>query len=285
MRLSSVSLVAVLLFATSSISAQHSSGGGNSSGSSSSGGGLHSSSSGGSSSSSGSSGSSSHSSGSSSGGSSYSGGSHSSGGSHGSGTSHSASGGGHSSPGAHTSGTSSVYRGSGSHGKNERGSNLTTTTRNGSAGKSDLSRPIHESKGGMTERTLQPEKRGFFSRVFHPFWKPQPKLEPKPALYLPRPICPHGRCALPCPVGQVRNGGACSTPVIQACASGHIWNSNACGYNEHYNCPIGETWTALPALTSPTFSTIASTRGRNYNARCNACRRQIPCGRASVPTA
>jgi len=243
MRLSSVSLPVVLLFAAYSIFGQHSSGGGSSSGSSS-GGGSHSSSSGGSSSSG-----SSHGPG---GGSSYSGGSHSSGDSHPSASRHSASGGEHSSPGGHTSGSTSIYRGSGSHGKDDRGSNLTTTARNGS-GKSEIARPIHEPRVINPERTVQPERRGFFSRLFHPARKPQPKPEPKPALYLPRPICPHGRCTPACPVGQVRNGGACTTPVIHACVSGQQWNSNICGYNRHYNCPIGQNWNGITCTRVTSF--------------------------------
>ena len=249
MRLSSVSLPVVLLFATSSIFAQHSSGGGSSSGGSSSGGsssggGSHSSSSGGS----GSSGGSSHSSG---GGSGYSGGSHGSGGSHSSGSSNSDSGGGRSSPGAHTSGSASIYRGSGPHVKNDRGSNLSATTHNGS-GKSEIARPIHEPRVTNPQRNVQPERRGFFSRLFHPIRK-QPKPEPKPAIYLPRPICPHGRCAPACPVGQVRNGGTCTIPVIQACVSGQQWNSNICGYNRHYNCPIGQNWNGVTCAHVTSF--------------------------------
>jgi hypothetical protein len=237
MRLSGVSLPVVLFFATSSVFAQHSSGGGSSSGSSS-GGGSHSSSSGGS-------------------GSSGGGSSHSSGSFHGSGGSLSASGGGHSSSGAHTSGSTSIYRGSGSHGKTDHGSNLTPTTRNGS-GQSEVPRPIHEPRVTNPERIVPPEKRGFFSRLFHPARKPQPKPEPKPALYLPPPICPHGRCAPACPVGQTRNGTACTTPIIRACVSGQIWNDrNACVSPLH-GCPLGKTWNGINCVYATHFLNMCS---------------------------
>jgi hypothetical protein len=214
-RFRGLALTTALLFSTSYFLAQHSSGGG---GGSSSGGG-------------GSSGGGSHSS---SGGSGYSGGSSdghssagsSSGGSHSSGSSHS-SGGSHSPGGGHVSGSSST-----SHGSSGKNSSLTGT------------HSIHEPKASLPGRTIAPEKRGFFSVLFHPFRKVQPKPEPKPALYLPRPICPHGRCAPPCPVGQARSGGACSAPVISACVSGQIWNTNACRYNRD-RCPIGQTWNGI----------------------------------------
>lgn len=231
MRLSGLTLAAVLLCSTSYMLAQHSSGGGGGSGSSggsSSGGGGHSSSSAGSS-------------GGSSGGHSTGG---SSGGSHSSGSSHS-SGGSHTSGGGHATGSSSAPRGSGSHGSNNHGSSLTTTTQNGTSLKNPRARSIHEPKAGLPSEKVAPEKRGFFSVLFHPFRKVHPKPEPKPALYLPRPICPHGRCAPPCPVGQARSGGACTTPVIPACASGRLWNGKGCNLSRDYHCRFGEVWNGI----------------------------------------
>ena len=211
MRLSGLALAAVLLF-SSYLLAQHSSGGsggGGSAGGSSSGGGSHSSGSSGSS----------YSGGASSGGHS-SGGYSASGGSHGSGGSHS-SGGGHSSSGGHFSGNSSSSRGSGSGGKNDHGSLARTAA---------------------PARSTSPEKRGFFSVLFHPFRKAQPKPEPKAALYLPRPICPKGRCAPPCPVGQGRSGGACSNPVILTCVPGQFWSGHSCAYTRDHQCRFGQIW-------------------------------------------
>src|SRR5215469_7805574 len=262
MRLSGLSLA--VLLTSSILFAQHSSGGGSSSGSS-----------GGSSSSSGSSGGSSH--GGYSGGSSYSGGNsgggHSSGGgysssggsSHSGSSSHSSagghsSGGGNSSGGAHASssghvsGGASVSKGSISHGKTEHGSALLSSSRTGSENSSSkMTRPIREPKSGVSERAVVPEKRGFFSFLRHPFRKPQPKLvETKPALYLPRPICPKGRCTLACPVGQDRSGGACTTPVIPVCTAGLGWNT-PCGYNRDYHCPLGELWNGTSCVYGAHF--------------------------------
>ncbi len=278
MRLSSVSLATLFLFATSSLYAQHSSGGGSSSsGSSSSGGGSHSSSSGGSGYSGGSSAGSSHSSGggyapsggsshSSGGGYSPSGGSHSAGSSHSSGGgSHSAggsrssagstnaSGGGHSATGGHASGSSSIYRGSGSRGRNDRESDLITTTRNGARGTSEVTRPVHGTRAGVPDRTRAPEKRGFFSVLFHPFRKPHPRLEPKPALYLPRPICPRGHCAPRCPVGQVRSGGACMAAQVPVCMQNQIWNGIDCGQTWRDRCPLGQIWNGFACVQGSVF--------------------------------
>lgn len=263
MRLSGLSLAAVLLFSPI-VFAQHTSGGASgSSGSSSS-----------SSASSSSSGGSSHTS--SSGGSSYSGGgssgSHSSGGgySSGGGSSHSASGGGghsssggsahssagghgsaggdrsgnnHASVGTHAPHSEMVPRGSGSRSKDESGSNMVNSTRNSKVGPgSTAMRPIHEPKSGAPGRAVVPEKRTFFSFLRHPFRRPQPKVDARPALYLPRPICPKERCVPSCPVGQVRSRGGCTTPAISVvssqCSTRAIWNGNACLYGARFldNC-------------------------------------------------
>ena len=212
MRLSGFALAAVLLSA-SHLLAQHSSGGG-SSGGGSSGGGSHSSSSGGSG----------YSGGGSSGG-------HSSGG-YSSGSSHSSGAG-------HVSGASSSSHGSASHGTNDHGSKLTNPTRNRAPGNAGGLRSIHEP---APARTARPEKRGFFSVLFHPFRKGPAKPEPKPALYFPKPICPHGRCAPTCPVGQARRGGACTTPVIPTCVPGQFWSGEECNYTRDHQCRWGEMW-------------------------------------------
>lgn len=250
MRLSGLSLTTVLVFASFAL-AQHSSGSSSSGGSS--GGGSHSSSSGGSSYSGGSSGGG-HSSG---GGSSNSGGgsSHSSGGgSHASGGGHSAGGGSsstgnHGSGSVHSSGGTSISNGSGSRGKNEHGTSL-VNSRNGMESSPSKVRPIHELKSGVPQRTVVPEKRSFFNFLRHPFRRSQPKVVAKPALYLPRPICPKGHCAPACPVGQVHSGGACTTPVVRACVSGQIWNGNACGQDQ---CSNGEIWNGGSCLYHTRF--------------------------------
>lgn len=234
MRLSGLSLTAVLLSASFTL-AQHSSSSSSSSGSSSSSssGGSHSSSSGGSSYSGGGSGGSSHSSG---GASSYSGGgSHSSGGGHSAGSASSSTGN-HGSGNVHPSGGVSVSSGSIAHGKSEHGSSL-VNSRNGVESSSSKVRPIHEPKSGVPQRAVVPEKRGFFTFLRHPFRKQPPKAVAQPALYLPRPICPKGKCAPVCPVGRVRSGGVCSTPVVQVCVAGQTWNDSC-----HNQCSHGEIW-------------------------------------------
>jgi hypothetical protein len=234
MRLSGLSLTAVLLFASFTL-AQHSSGGSSSSGSSSSGssgGGSHSSSSGGSSYS-GSSGGGNHSSG---GGSSYSGG----GSSHSSTSSHGSSSG-------RPSGGVSLSNGSGSHGKHEHGSSL-VNSRNGIESSPSKVRPIHEPKSGVPQRAVVPEKRSFFTFLRHPFRKPPPKVVALPALYLPRPVCRKGKCAPACPVGQVSSGGVCSTPAVQMCVAGQTWNHSC-----HDQCSHGEIWNGGSCLYHTRF--------------------------------
>jgi hypothetical protein len=106
-----------------------------------------------------------------------------------------------------------------------------------------MARPIREPKSGISERAVAPVKWGLFSFLRHPFRKPEPKaVEAKQALYLPRPICPKGRCAPACPVALVRSGGACTTPVIPICTSVGGWNIAACSYNSRYHCALGEIW-------------------------------------------
>ena len=279
MRLSSLGLSVVLLLSTSYILAQHSSGSGSSSGSSSSsggssGGGSHSASGGGGYSGGGSS---SHSSG---GGYSPSGGSHSADTSHTSGSSHSSAGS-HNASGGHHSDNPAISRDSAARGNNDRGSNLVNTRRPETPGTSRATRPIHEPKTGLSEQARAPEKRGFFSVLFHPFRKPQPKPEPKPALYLPRPICPHGHCAPKCPVGQVRSGGACTTAVVPVCSQA-IWNGIDCGGTWHNRCVLGEIWNGVTCVRGSTFvdqcySLRAALDRQNKRAQAAASARQNAC--------
>jgi len=267
MRLSGLSL-AVILALSSLLFAQHHGGGGGGGSSSSSGGGSSSSSSSSSYSGGSSYGGGSHSS---SGGSSYSGGN--SGGSHNAGgASHSGGGsaaGEHSSGGAHnwgggsksTSGHDPAGRGSDAgsviHGTAVRSKsapvwNATHAPRNGiQEPSSKLARPIREPIQGPSERALVPQKRSFFSVLFHPFRR-VPKPEPRPAIYLPHP-CPHGRCLPNCPVGQVRSGGACTTPIIPTCVSGQIWNGIGCGESWQERCWLGGRWNGTQCLYGTRF--------------------------------
>lgn len=186
MRISGLSLAAVLLF-SSVMMAQHSSGGGGASSGGGGGGGSHGGSSGGAS----------------------SGGSHSSGGSGSHGSA------GHSS-GGHSSGSTSSH--SGVHGSPSHGPHS----------------PL-DPKRGVSPRTVQPEKRNFFSFLRHPFRKPEPKA--RVVADRRRPICFRGPCpvCLPgrrcgvipvhptrnlCSIREIGSGGGCllQTSFIDDCA-------------------------------------------------------------------
>lgn len=190
MRLSTLSLAAILVF-TSATFAQHSSGSGSSSGSSSSGGGSHSSSAG------------------SSGGSSYSGGS-----------SHASASGGHN-PGSTAHSTSS-------HGSNSSASAHTSGEKSkwNPAHTNDL-RWAREPNLRTPTRMATPEKRTFFSRLRHVFRHPRPELRRPVCFRGPCLACPirqgthGGGCAAPafqfernpCPVRELWSGGACLLQV------------------------------------------------------------------------
>ena len=280
MRLSGLSLALVLAF-SNFIFAQHhpgggggssgSSGGGTSAGGSSSGGGY----SGGSGYSGGNSGASSHSSGG--GFSPGSGNSHSAGGGYSSsgggghnagggyspadGSSRSAGGhsgntrnglsGNHTPPGVHVSAGSSVYSRSRGEPDRDRVSSLVNSTRNAVENPSSkIARPIREPRADVSQRVVVPERRSFFSFLRHPFRRPQPKAKARPALYLPRPICPKGRCGPACPVGQVSRGGACVTPPVFACVPE---NGIRCGQNGRYQCSAGEIWNGSSCIYQTQF--------------------------------
>ena len=188
MRLSGLSLVAILLI-SSAVWAQHSSGGGGgSSGGGASGGGSHGS-----------------------GGSSVSGGSsggHSSGGS----------GSGRSSGGA-------VSRSSSLRGGNARGTNSIVT---GSGGAQEaaatLRYPPHGLNLAAEVRPAPPEKRSFFSLLRHPFHRLERTPPVKATFVLP--ACVRGQCR-PCPAGT-RSCSAPVIPVQRrrGCWSQGLWNGN-----------------------------------------------------------
>jgi hypothetical protein len=181
-----------------------------------------------------------HSSGGTSGGSSSSGG----GASHGSSASSSSSGGGHSTGGSsssasgHSSGGSHSSGGnSASHVSNARGSNsaLHSETR---SSHSNVERPVHEPNRGVSPRTGQPQKRSFLSMLRHPFRKP----ESKQVADLRRPVCFRGPCPV-CPMGGVRSGGRCGSPVPSgnqdlSCSRPDLWSGGGCLANTDFrgNC-------------------------------------------------
>ena len=183
MRLSSLSLAALLLI-PSLMLAQHSSGGGSSG---SSGGGSHSSFSGGSSYSS------------------SSGSSHSSGGS------------------------------SGTHGSASHSSSSAMFSRSGERSSASNEEHLHQPSAVSQARTVQPEKRSFFSFLRHPFHKP----EPKHVVYaLRRPVCPKGHCGV-CPGGQVHMGNACIGGVVPRytsnyCSRDELWRGGSCLLNTNF---------------------------------------------------
>jgi hypothetical protein len=186
MRLSGLSLAAILLF-SSAVWAQHSSGGG---GGGSSAGGA------------------------------------SAGGSHGGGGGSSSSGGssgGHSSGGSgggHNSG------GTVSHGSSFRGSSARGTSSIGRSGvpeaAANLRYPLHGLNLAPEFRPAAPQKRSFFSILRHPFHRPERKPPVEANIVLP--TCVRGHCR-PCPAGT-RNCSAPVIPVQsrRGCWSRGIWN-------------------------------------------------------------
>jgi hypothetical protein len=209
MRLSSLSIAAVLLLSVVTF-AQHSSGGG-----------------GGGSSSSGSSG------GSSGGG----------GGSHGGGSSggSSGSGGGHSSSGSASSSSAHSSGGSSSHGSSGHSSIATpapthpgvNNSRPVSNSHTNHERSVREPITGARVKTEMPAKRSFFGFLRHPFRRPlpNPQPQPKPVADLRRPVCLRGPCTV-CPPGQAHAGGCGGALYIRHhhahCTSGEIWNGGEC---------------------------------------------------------
>lgn len=189
--------LAVILFFSCFMLAQHSSGGGGgSSGSSSSGGGG------------------SH------GGGSYSAASSSSGGGFHGGSS----GGGHASGGGHVSGGRSASHGSGGHSSNVRGttsaSNTTRETRSNLVHSTANLRPGSQS--------VHAEKRTFFSFLRHPFRKP----EPKQVADLRHPVCLRGPCQV-CPNGQIASSGGCGGTIharrhYNYCSRAQLWSGDSC---------------------------------------------------------
>ena len=184
MRLSALSLSAVLL-CSSPMLAQHSSagGGGSSSGSSSS--------------------------------------ASSGGGSHGGSSSFSGN-----SASSHVSSGGTFSHGSSSHSSNSvSGSAAPNSGVRGS--QLHTSQSFREPNRGLQVKTTQPEKRTFFSFLRHPFRKP----EPKPAVYLPRPICFRHPCPV-CSAGQVRGRGSCGGAVVNNtdnfCPRWQVWSGGAC---------------------------------------------------------
>jgi hypothetical protein len=258
MRLSSV-IVAMALFVSPAVLAQHSSSGGSSSSSGSSGG-SHGSSGGSSSGASSSHGSSSGSSGS------HSASSHASSGSGGSG-SHSSGSGSHS-----VTGTRASFPPSRS-GADSSSADHPRTIREPGA------KPLQPKENAVSaSKTSQPEKRGFLSFLRHPFHRHDPKRadpdlrrpvckggdckqpRPKPPEPVPAPVeselrhpvckgkacqCPPGETAgknggcvatptnnpAACPAGEYQNGGVC-TASTQQCQPNEYWNGTACAVHQ-----------------------------------------------------
>lgn len=271
MRLSSL-ILASLLLAPPALLAQHPATGGSSSGgsssssssnhSSTSSGGASSSASSGGSHSSPSAGSSHSGSSGSSSSASHSAGSHTSAGSAGSASGHSSIPGSHNSNAAGTDSHSSVapLRSVG-----EASRPATSTIRQPATG-----RVATKETGPSTPNAVQPEKRGFFSFLRHPFRRPEPKpaepdlrrriclegpcKEPEqqpPQADLRHRICTNGPC-VPCPPGQSagKNGKCFATPPVNTalnqCGANENWNGSVCVANNH--CRVGTRWDGIQCV-------------------------------------
>jgi hypothetical protein len=158
----------------------------------------------------------------------------SSGGGSSGGGSHSSSSGGSSS--SSSSGSShSSGGGSGSHGSASHGSSSAMFSRSGERTSASNEAHLHQPSAVSQARTVQPEKRSFFSFLRHPFHKP----EPKHFVYgLRRPVCPNGHCSV-CPGGQVRMGNTCIGGVVPRytnnyCSREEIWRGGSCLLNTNF---------------------------------------------------
>ena len=114
--------------------------------------------------------------------------------------------------GGHSSGSSSSHSSTAESSHSNRGSTL-----HGS---------ISDKISGSSKTEMQPEKRSFFSHLFHPFRKTEPKFAHAD---LRRPVCIKGHCV--CPGGQAASkNGACGGPSTtnRQCESGAYWNGGVC---------------------------------------------------------
>ncbi len=180
--------VAIIFLLSSFVFAQHSSSGGSSSGGSSS---------------------------------SSSGGSASSGSSHGS--SSGSSGTGSYSSGGHTSSASSDHGSSSgpSRSSHDSGSHSPSGSIAATTAKGERTSPAPSGKNNTSQ-----EKRGFASRIFHPFRKGQPKIAQAD---LRRPVCKKGTCVCPGGAAVGKHGACAASPVNAArCESGRYWNGGGC---------------------------------------------------------
>jgi hypothetical protein len=142
-----------------------------------------------------------------------------------------------------SAGASSSFSGGGSHGSSVGSSSVSYSSSNHSSGASapQSSGPqvVHSTQNGLNIRQAasqpsatatgtQAEKRGFFSHLRHPFWRPAPMLEAD----LRPPVCKKQPCTLPiCPRGQSLNGkGFCAATNLGAlsCQTGTYGGTGAC---------------------------------------------------------
>ena len=185
----------------------------------------------------------------------------------GGGGSHGGSGGGGSSGGGHSSGGSGggSSHGASSHGASSHGSSSHASSGGSSASHSNL-RSGHELRGGQEGKSAQPEHRGFFAFLRHPFRKP----EPRPVVDLRHRVCPGGLCK-PCPVGEVSNGrGGCTSAYV---ASNRLFCSALSPLNAANACPVqtsfrGDCSAELMAIQQQ--AQRVRTAEMNRNAACSA---------------
>ncbi len=133
---------------------------------------------------------------------------------------------------SHSWGSSGGHSSSGgfvSHASNGHSSN--TPSASHLVGRETITNGVHSTHelNGTSQIRTQPEKRGFFSFIRHPFRKPQPK----PVSDLRRRVCLTGPCPV-CPSGQTASKGGCVVAPVNTyyrryyCSSGEIWSGGAC---------------------------------------------------------
>lgn len=137
-----------------------------------------------------------------------------------------------SSSGTHGSG-GTVTHTSGSHGSGAGGN----AAHSGVSTRAHAARSVHGPGRGHQpvngSAKAQPEKKSFFSSLWHVFHKPRPKpvasLQPTP--------CLHGPCRV-CPAGEVSSGGRCVRVLLashmRGCWGRDIWLGGACLWQTHF---------------------------------------------------
>src|SRR5580698_6660364 len=172
-----------------------------------------------------------------------------------------------SSSGSHSSGSGSTSHASNGHSSNTPGSSHLV-------GRETITNGVHTTHelNSTSQTRTQPEKRGFFSFIRHPFRKP----EPKPVSDLRHRVCLTGPCPV-CPVGQTAGKGGCiASPGKDYyrrnhCSSGEIWSGGACLMQTHFVDDCGWLRMSVDRQQRAMQSAIADEQARCGAGSTQAC--------------